>query len=107
MRNPPRDGVVREGQRWHGFVYGLVPVQGEGVIDGRPWYFRARGCKWSFSVADTEDGDPVDVCTNTAPGWGTGGLIGEPGGLAAGWISEDEALTLIGGAIDQYRRRRL
>jgi hypothetical protein len=37
---------------------GMCPVQGEGTVDGFPFYFRARGASWSFSVAD-KDGDPV------------------------------------------------
>lgn len=30
---------------------GQAPVQAEGVIDGREFYFRARGNHWEFSVA--------------------------------------------------------
>ncbi|HEU5348103.1 MAG TPA: hypothetical protein VFU63_05770 [Ktedonobacterales bacterium] len=36
------------------------PVQYEGTIDGRPFYFRARHDGWSFAVAVTLD-DAIDV----------------------------------------------
>jgi hypothetical protein len=29
---------------------GHCPVQGYGEIDGKHWYFRARGAYWSFEV---------------------------------------------------------
>ena len=38
-----------------GFFAGETPVQGEGLVDGIEWYFRARGTTWSVEVYDTED----------------------------------------------------
>lgn len=32
---------------------GNCPVQAEGTIDGKPFYFRARGSSWSMSIGGT------------------------------------------------------
>lgn len=40
---------------------GIAPVQGEGTIVGMPFYFRARGQGYTFSVASTSDGDPLEA----------------------------------------------
>ena len=48
---------------------GSTPVQGEGSLSGRPWYFRARGTYWRFSLAHPGE-DPVAV------GWSEGGVAG-------------------------------
>jgi hypothetical protein len=40
---------------------GLVPVQGEGSIGGRPWYFRSRFRHWTVQVAARLGSDPVVV----------------------------------------------
>ncbi len=40
---------------------GMTPVQGEGTIAGMPFYFRARGQRYTFSVASTPDGDPLEA----------------------------------------------
>jgi hypothetical protein len=40
----------REGEGWEGSIGGFCPVQGEGTVDGRFWYFRARHDDWSFEV---------------------------------------------------------
>lgn len=32
-----------------------VPVQYEGTVEGRPFYFRARNDRWFFAIADTLD----------------------------------------------------
>lgn len=80
---------------------GNCPVQAEGTIGGLPFYFRARGEDWSFSVAKAADGDPVGVFM------GEPGFYYEeeyPGGeFAAGWMEEDEARTFIAKAADLYR----
>lgn len=35
---------------WHGQVYGVCPVQGDGKVNNDTWYFKARGEKWTFEV---------------------------------------------------------
>lgn len=32
---------------------GVCPVQAEGTINGKPFYFRARHGKWSLDIADS------------------------------------------------------
>jgi|SRR5579885_929870 hypothetical protein len=32
-------------------ISGDAPIQGFGYLDGRPWYFRARGNRWWFALA--------------------------------------------------------
>lgn len=76
-------------------IGGNCPVQGQGTIDGVPFYFRARGEHWSFSVGQ----DPV-----CHPDW----ILKEPYGdtpFAAGWMSEEEARAFIEIAADRYRKR--
>lgn len=72
---------------------GNCPVQAEGTVDGKEFYFRARGQRWSMSIGGE------DVVG--APDWY---LEAEyPGGpFAAGWMSEEEALALIHKAIDAW-----
>lgn len=81
------------------WIGGNCPVQAQGVIDGLPFYFRARGEHWSFRVAESKDGDPVD---------GIGFYYEEDYGttqFAAGWMTEDEARTFIDKAAKLYETR--
>ncbi|MCW1754822.1 hypothetical protein [Rhizobium acaciae] len=43
--------IERNGYVLH-WLAGNAPVQGEGNIDGRPLYFRARGAQWSLEIGD-------------------------------------------------------
>jgi len=73
---------------------GNCPVQAEGTVDGEPFYFRARGSRWSLSVG----GDPV-----ASPSF----RHEEPYGTTfeAGWISEEEAAGFLWKGIALYRER--
>ena len=74
-------------------IYGNCPVQAEGRIAGRPFYFRARCEGWSFSVGEEPVGNPD---------WGHyADYDGEP--FAAGWIDDDEARAFIEEAAALYR----
>lgn len=42
------------------WLSGLCPVQGEGMVNGHPFYFRARGQRWMLWVAKP-NGDPLDT----------------------------------------------
>lgn len=67
---------------------GNCPVQGEGFIDGWPFYFRARGEAWSLSVAEPG----FEACGEEV--W----EYQEPydhGQFAAGWMKRAEALSFI------------
>lgn len=65
---------------------GNCPVQAEGTINGKPFYFRARGEEWSLSIGgDDVVGDPD---------W----YYEEPYGdepFMAGWMSDHEARVFI------------
>lgn len=57
------------GDGWHGSIGGLVPVQGEGCVDGHRFYFRARGRRWEMLIADGHD-EPIDCYgPSPKPGW--------------------------------------
>lgn len=72
---------------------GNCPVQAEGLVDGKPFYFRARGCRWSMCIG----GEPV-----SAPEWKMEEPYGE-GPFDAGWMSEDEARGFIDMAVAAWR----
>lgn len=56
------------GPGWEGDFGGCVPVQGEGAIDGWPFYFKARCRHWELAVAPP-GGDAVDVACGFSAGW--------------------------------------
>ena len=82
-------------------IYGQCPVQADGMIDGLPFYFRARGDKWSFSVA------PAGVDPVVHADWVHYADYDEKGPLAAGWMSHDEARDFIQEAAVLYRSQKI
>ena len=66
-------------------IYGNCPVQGEGSVAGKPFYFRARWEHWSMGIG----GDPV-----VEPEWYREQKWGD-GPYAAGWMEEEEAKRII------------
>lgn len=85
---------------------GNCPVQAEGLVDGCPFYFRARGEGWSFSASEDAAVDPV-----ADPDWHVwvryrshDPLAGDPR-FAAGWMDEDEARSFIEAAARWWRQR--
>jgi hypothetical protein len=87
-------------------IGGNCPVQAEGMIDGMPFYFRARGEGWSFSVAATPDGDPVDVSIGASEGFYYEEDYGDDA-FAAGWMEESEARSFIEKAALLYENREV
>lgn len=84
-----------------------APVQAEGTVAGHPYYFRARGEIWSFTIAEMLDGDPVllgpeDVVAGTA--WYRSGTV--PGRFAASYLPLDEARSLIHECAQAYLNER-
>lgn len=75
-------------------LYGHSPVQADGKVIGKQLYFRARWDSWSFSVADSEDVDPVDI---QLPGQGflCEGQYGKPNRYEASWMNYDDAEAII------------
>lgn len=73
---------------------GQAPVQAHGFIDGKEFYFRARGSRWALNI-------------------GGSNVVGEPDwryfeeygtGFDAGFITQDEAYAFIEAAAGKYRR---
>lgn len=74
-------------------IGGYCPVQAEGFVGSKPFYFRARGNRWSMSIGGED-------------------VIGEPdwyyeepygsGPYDAGWMSEQEARAFIAKAVGRY-----
>ena len=75
---------------------GKCPVQAEGTIDGKDFYFRARGNRWSIGIGGEPVGDPE---------WYHDQPYGdEP--FAAGWMDESEAVDFIKEASLLYQATR-
>lgn len=74
------------------WIGGNCPVQAEGTICGKPFYFRARGSKWSIGIG----GDTV-----MEPEWYYSEPYGD-GPFDAGWMTEDEARSFIKQAAERY-----
>ena len=78
--------------KWLG---GNCPVQAEGTINGKEFYFRARGDSWSLRIG----GDDVVM----APDWSYEEDYGD-NPFAAGWMTEDEARGFIAKAAGIYAK---
>jgi len=76
-------------------IGGACPVQAEGRINGKPFYFRARGAAWRLNIGGDDD---QLVLT---PEWSYGEPYGNEA-FAAGWMSEDEARGFIWRAARMY-----
>lgn len=75
-------------------IGGNCPVQAEGLIDGAPFYFRARGSRWSLSVGGANViGDP-EFYHEEAYG---------DGPYDAGWMGQEEARAFIEKGAGLYR----
>jgi len=74
---------------------GNCPVQAEGVVDGEPFYFRARWEHWRLEI-----GNP-----SLDPEWSYQERYGDSP-YAAGWMNEDEARAFIAQAVERWRRER-
>lgn len=73
---------------------GNCPVQAEGTINGKPFYFRARGESWSLSVGG------IDAVSD--PEWEHSEWYGE--WPAAGWMTPEEAEAFLRQAAERYAR---
>lgn len=60
-------------------IWGNMPVQAEGTVDGKPFYFRARRDFWEIEVG------PEDAVERRV----------ERDYANAGWMSQDEARQII------------
>jgi hypothetical protein len=71
---------------------GNCPVQAEGTINGKAFYFRARGTEWTIGIG----GDEV-----LFPEWSDGAPYGN-GPYDAGWMPEEEARAFILASAEKY-----
>lgn len=81
-----------------GDIGGYCPVQAEGTFDGVPFYFRARGERWTIGVG----GDDIWL----KPDWFYEEPYGD-GPFAAGWMSISEAEGFIRKAARLWREARV
>ena len=90
------------------FTCTAAPVQAEGTILGKPFYFRARYKHWSFAVSDTPSVAPVDIQTTeqgSAHGFFAEEQYGE-GPFAASYMPLEEAERIIGRCAEVYVRKK-
>ena len=78
---------------------GSCPVQGDGTVEGIPFYFRARGQHWSMAIG----ADPVAISCGYKSGWYRQEKWGS-GAFDAGFMKKDEALGLINRCAEEYAR---
>jgi len=71
---------------------GNCPVQGDGELDGKYWYFRARHEAWSFDVSADDEG-PAD--------WEHCEEYGSS--HDASWMPDEDVLKCIEKAVGLYR----
>jgi hypothetical protein len=73
-------------------IGGFCPVQAEGTVDGKPFYFRARGSHWAINIG----GEDLIL----QPDW----RYEEDYGMwpEAGWMTEEEARAFIQKAVALY-----
>lgn len=84
------DPIIRIDQ-----IYGACPVQAEGTIDGKDFYFRARGNHWTIGIG----GDAV-----MSPEWSHREAYGDSP-YGAGWMAQYEVLAFIAKAVKLYSDR--
>jgi hypothetical protein len=89
-----------KGDGYEGTVRGFCPTQGEGTVDGLPWYYRSRHGGFYFVVAGRADADPIDVRHGDAPGFCREGDADE-------WEPVADAWATIRRLIDEFRAERV
>lgn len=92
-----------------GKVYGSAPVQGEGTINGYPFYFRARHDEWTFSISENAEVDPVDIQlieTGKKHGFFKKEPYGDEGGELAGYLEFSEAEQFIFACCRAYLKEK-
>ncbi|WP_085034938.1 hypothetical protein [Ensifer aridi] len=75
---------------------GYCPVQAEGLLDGQSWYFRARGAYWRFELGGNEN-------RTKSPTWWHEENWPSADGFAAGYLTDEEAISCILKAVNTYR----
>ncbi|WP_155832795.1 hypothetical protein [Hymenobacter swuensis] len=86
-----------------GTLEGCCPVQAEGTVASRPFYFHARWHEWSFCVSETAEVSAVDMSSMLQAdtfGFQVTGTTAET--YDAGWMEFDEAERIIKQCSRQY-----
>ena len=87
---------------------GAAPVQIEGTVDGKRFYFRARYRRWRLAIADTED-DAVDAIWGKTPAYhfrAEGEVENEVVEFPASMMPMRQAEALVRGAVELWRLGR-
>jgi hypothetical protein len=90
------------------FTCSAAPVQAEGTVAGRAFYFRARGEEWAFVIAEQSGEDPAalgpeDAAAGSA--WYRSGTV-SGGRFAASYLPAAEARSLIQECARAYLEER-
>ncbi len=90
------------------FTCTAAPVQAEGTVGGKPFYFRSRHEYWSFSVSEDPNVDPVDIDSSKQAST-HGFFLEEKYGdesFAASYMPLDEAERIIRRCAETYIRAK-
>jgi hypothetical protein len=86
------------------FISTMAPVQAEGTVAGRRFYFRARTQSWAFTLAQNPGDDPVELgpedVSRGAAWYRTGEVLDGP--FAASYLPLDEARSIIRDCAREY-----
>jgi hypothetical protein len=86
-----------------------APVQAEGTIAGKRFYFRSRDQEWTFSVSESQEIDPVEI-TSAEDAKGEGFFIAGRYGVRAfdaSYMPLDIADKIIRECVDAYLRTKV
>ena len=89
-QHAPAGVVVEEFDGW-------CPVQGRGTVDGRRWYFRARGTHFQFHVAKFDDHLFHNNIFYVDIEWPSGPY-------EAGWMDPQDAVRCLHLVVNLYRQ---
>jgi hypothetical protein len=83
-----------------------APVQYEGEVGDRAWYFRARYDEWSFGVGTTTAGAVGAAMDGTGDFHRSGVYDPDGDGWGASWMEHGEAERLISQCIEEYTQHK-
>jgi hypothetical protein len=86
-----------------------APVQAEGDVGGRPFYFRARHDEWSFAVAERAGVDPATVgpeAEAAGDGYYVEGRRGQPWEHRTSFLAAEQVGELIRRCVRRYAKAR-
>jgi hypothetical protein len=88
------------------FTTDAAPVQAEGTVNGRRFYFRSRHKEWTFAVAEHPDINPVTLETpgSNHRGWVRVGRVEGP--FQASYLGRVDADAIIRECASAYIAER-